>query len=181
MTEMADMSVDPVAEPQKRRAIWNQTLSQIFTFFRSWKSTNFTLWHTNRKAPLMSHLFTQISRIATSDPSLSHDDIASALGIPVQEVRMALSAPSIEDIPALMTISKQIAFDPAAPARTRQGAIQWLVDELKGRNDSKHRNLDANSELTSRMLATLECAQNAVPDSLRLRRELKPVTPVIDA
>jgi hypothetical protein len=94
---------------------------------------------------------------------------------------MALSAPSLEDIPALMTVSKQIAFDPGAPARTRQGAIEWLVDELKGRNDSKHRNLDANSELTSRMLATLECAQNAVPDSLKLRREMRTISPIIDA
>jgi len=139
------------------------------------------LWHTTSKASPMSHLFTQISRIATSDPSLSHDDIAAALGIPVQEVRMALSAPSLEDIPALMTVSKQIAFDPGAPARTRQGAIEWLVDELKGRNDSKHRNLDANSELTTRMLATLECAQNAVPDSLKLKREMKTISPIIDA
>jgi len=169
----------PCREPQKRRAIWNQTLSQIFYIFRIWVS--YHLWHTNRKAPPMSHLFTQISRIATSDPSLSHDDIAAALGIPVQEVRMALSAPSLEDIPALMTVSKQIAFDSSAPARTRQGAIEWLVDELKGRNDSKHRNLDANSELTTRMLATLECAQNAVPDSLKLRREMKTISPIIDA
>lgn len=129
----------------------------------------------------MSHLITQISKISRTDPTLSHEDIASALGVPVQEVRMALCAPSLEDIPALMTISKHIAFDVAAPARTRQQAVQWLVDELKGRNDSKHRNLDAQSALTTQMLATLECAQNAVPDSLRLRREMKTVTPAIDA
>ena len=129
----------------------------------------------------MSHLITQISKIAASDPSLSHEDIASALDIPVQEVRMALCAPSLEDIPALMTISKHIAFDTGAPARTRQQAVQWLVDELKGRNDSKHRNLDAQSALTTQMLATLECAQNAVPDSLKLRREMKTVSPTIDA
>lgn len=129
----------------------------------------------------MSHLITQITKIARTDPTLSHEDIASALGVPAQEVRMALAAPSLEDIPALMTISKHIAFDAAAPARTRQQAVQWLVDELKGRNDSKHRNLDAQSALTTQMLATLECAQNAVPDSLRLRREMKTVTPAIDA
>lgn len=33
-TEMSDLTVDPVVEPQKRRAIWNQTLSQIFSIFR---------------------------------------------------------------------------------------------------------------------------------------------------
>lgn len=153
----------------------------LTNFLHFWYQGKLSLWHTNRKAPLMSHLITQITKIARTDPTLSHEDIASALGVPAQEVRMALAAPSLEDIPALMTISKHIAFDGAAPARTRQQAVQWLVDELKGRNDSKHRNLDAQSALTTQMLATLECAQNAVPDSLRLRREMKTVTPTIDA
>ena len=129
----------------------------------------------------MSNLFTQIVNVSQADPSLSYDDIAAALGIPVQQVRMVLAAPTLEDLPALMTISKQIAFDQSAPARTRQGAIEWLTDELKGRNDARHKNLEANSELTTRMIATLECAQNAVPDSMRLRRQLNVTPTTIDA
>lgn len=129
----------------------------------------------------MSGLFTQITNIHAADPSLSYDDISQALGVSVQQVRMVLAAPTLEDIPALLTISKQIAFDPAAPARTRQGAIEFLVDELKGRNDARHKNLEANSELTTRMIATLECAQHAVPDSMRLRRQLNVTPPTLDA
>lgn len=129
----------------------------------------------------MSGLFTQITNIHAADPTLSYDDISQALGVSVQQVRIVLAAPTLEDIPALLTISKQIAFDPAAPARTRQGAIEFLVDELKGRNDARHKNLEANSELTTRMIATLECAQHAVPDSMRLRRQLNVTPPTLDA
>ncbi len=129
----------------------------------------------------MSGLFTQITNIHAADPTLSYDDISQALGVSVQQVRIVLAAPTLEDIPALLTISKQIAFDPAAPARTRQGAIEFLVDELKGRNDARHKNLEANSELTTRMIATLECAQHAVPDSMRLRRQLNVTPTTLDA
>ncbi len=112
----------------------------------------------------------QIYSLRKNDPTLSEGDIAEALGLSETQVRAALGAPTAEDIPALLAASKQIAFDGATPARVRQSSIEWLVDELKGRNDAKVKATQLNAMATIQVLAALESAQHAIPDSVRRRQ-----------
>lgn len=112
----------------------------------------------------------QIYALKKNDPELSSDDIAEALGLSGAQVRVALGAPTAEDIPALLAAAKQIAFDGAVPARVRQSSIEWLVDELKGRNDAKVKASQLNAMATIQVLAALESAQHAIPDSVRRRQ-----------
>lgn len=118
----------------------------------------------------MDPLIQQIYTLRKNDAALSEDDIAECLGITPASVRAALGAPSAEDIPALLAASKQIAFDGSVPARTRQGCIEWLVDELKGRNDAKVKASQLNAMATIQVLAALESAQHAIPESVRRRQ-----------
>lgn len=125
-------------------------------------------------------LYRQAFALAKEDPTLSPDDIALALGCAPEAIRTIFAAPSPDDIPVLLGVSKQLALNPATKDSTRQAAVEFLVDELKGRNDARHRHLNANTELSVKLIASLESAQQIVPESVR-RRQILNVTPTTNA